>query len=150
MRFFWICWILTSENFYFNAFFIIQPVSTIVYTVQNIIINIFFIAIAIKHFQNIVHVRSAIIINIIVIILECIVVLIEFLIIDRWISFCVIAIIAQIKTRLEIEILFYIVRSTESAQERLISGENVNEIRENKFCHVFDFFLSHHRAEGLT
>jgi hypothetical protein len=108
LRVFWVRWILTGESYYFNVFFIIQPISTALFTVQNIIINIFFIIIAIKYFPNVVHVRSVVIVNIIVIILECVRILQEFLIPNQIITLSVIAIIAQIEVRLEIEILSYI------------------------------------------
>jgi hypothetical protein len=147
LRFFWIHWILTGETYYFNVFFIIQPITTILLTVQNILINIFFIVIAIKRFRNIVHIRFVVIVNLIVIVLECVVVLIEFLIIDGWIALCVISIVSQIKVRLEIDILAYIVQSAELARER---RETETETRNNKFCHAFDFFSSRSRAAGLT
>jgi hypothetical protein len=108
LRVFWVRWILTGESYYFNVFFIIQPISTALLTVQNIIINIFFIIIAIKYFPNVVHVRSVVIVNIIVIILECVRILQEFLIPNQIITLSIISIISQIEVRLEIEILSYI------------------------------------------
>ena len=103
--------------------------------------------IAIKHFWNVVHIKSAIIVNIVVTILDGVVVLIEFLSINAWISFCVIAIVAQIKVRLEIEILSCIV---ELVRERRVSDESETETRNNKFCHAFNFFLWRSRVAGLT
>jgi hypothetical protein len=131
LRFFWIRWILTGESYYFNVLFIVNPITTVLLTVENIIINVFFIVIAIKHFHNIVHIRSAVIVNIIVITLEGVKMLIEFLITNKLITMCIISIISQIKVRLEIEILFYIVQPT----ERHISGESETR-RNNKFCEV--------------
>jgi hypothetical protein len=115
LRFSWIKWVLTGESYYFNIIFIVQPIITTLYVVQCIVINIFFIVIAIKHFQNVFHIRCVVIVNIIVIVLGCVEVLIEILIINKWIVLCVISIVAQIRVRLEIEVLSYIV---ESARER--------------------------------
>jgi hypothetical protein len=131
LRFFWIRWLLTGESYYFNIFFIIQPITTILITIQNIAINIFFIVIAVKHFENVVYIRSVIIVNLIVIILECAVVLIEFLSIDIWITLCVISIVAQIKVRLEIDILSYIVKSAALAHEQSRHSEDESEM----LCH---------------
>jgi hypothetical protein len=142
LEFFWVCWILTDESYYLNVLHIILPTTTILLTVQNILINIFFIVIAIKHFQNVVHVRSVIVVNIIVIALECVVVVLEFSFTNRWILFSVRFIIAQIEVRLEIEILSYIVQS---ARERRVSDDE-SETR-NKFCY---FFLWRSRTAGLT
>jgi hypothetical protein len=150
LRFFWIGWILTGDYYYFDVYFIIQPITTTLLTIQSIVINIFFIVIAIKHFENVVHIRSVVIVNIIVIALECVKVLIEFLFTDGWIILCVIPIITQIKVRLEIDILSYIVQSVELARERRISGEDEPESRRNKFCIAINFFLSRTRASGLT
>jgi hypothetical protein len=149
LRYFFIRWILTGEKYYFYGFFIVQIITTIILTAQSIVINIFFIVIAIKHFEKIVDIRSAVIVNIIVIILECVVVLIEFIITDGWIVLCVISIVAQIKARLEIDILSYIVQSTESARERRASGEDESETERNRFLIALDFFSLRCRAVGL-
>jgi hypothetical protein len=105
LRFFVICWLLTGERYYFHALFIIVPIITVLLTVEYIVINIFFIVIAIKYFENVVQIRSVVIINIIVIILECAGGEILFLFADRWTILCIIHIILQIEVRLEIEIL---------------------------------------------
>jgi hypothetical protein len=118
LRFFWMRWLLTGGGYYFNAFFITQVVTIILCAVQTITINIFFIVMAIKRFENVVHIRSIVIVNIAVIILECALVLIGFLIIDTWIVFCVIAIVFQIKARLEIETLSCIVQSVRERRDR--------------------------------
>ena len=78
---------------------------------QNIVINVFFIVIAMKRHQNIVHVKSVIIVNIIVIILECLKITMEFLVDDKWVIASAIFVIGQIKVRLEIEILSYIIQT---------------------------------------
>jgi hypothetical protein len=111
-KYFWIRWILTNESYYqYIYYFIIFPISTCLLAAQNIVINIFFIVIAIKFFENIVHVKSTIIVNIIIIVLECLKLVIEFLVNDKWFLLFVTSVIAQIKVRLEIEILSYIVQS---------------------------------------
>lgn len=111
LRYFWISWILTSNNHYYKIFSVIQPISTILFTVQNVAINIFFIIVAIKTFEDVISIKHVIIVNIIVIIFECVVVIIEFLFVSTWIVWVVIAIVSQIRVRLEIDILVYIVRS---------------------------------------
>jgi hypothetical protein len=144
LRFFWIRWVLTGESYYFNKYYIVRPIPPLLFAVQNITINVFFIMIAIKHFQNVVHIKSVVIVSIVVTILDGVIVLIGFLIIDGWISFCVMAIVAQIKARLEIEILAYI---AEPAREQRSSREGLG-VSEN-FCQAFNFFLSRSRAAGL-
>jgi hypothetical protein len=147
LRSFWVRWILTGESEYFNQYFIVRPIATLLFTAENLIINIFFIMIAIKYFQNVVHIKFAVIVNIAVTILDGVVLLIEFLPINAWISFCTLAIVAQIKVRLEIVILSYIVQSV---RERRTSDEDQSVTEGNKFCHAFDFFLSRSRTAGLT
>jgi hypothetical protein len=146
---FQIRWILTHKSSDFNAFFIIQIITTIILTVQYISINMFFMAIAIKFFQNIFHTRCVIIVNIIVITLQCVAVLIQFLTINEWVVFSIISIIAQIIVRLEIEVLAYIVQSIESIRQQLTSDEYETE-PENNSCHTLEFFLLKKRAERIT
>jgi hypothetical protein len=137
LRFFWVHWILTGENFYYNAYYIIQPITTTLITVQGLIINACFIVIAIKHFQNIVHIRSVVVVNIIVSTVECTLVLVEFLTNDVWITLCVIAIVSQIKVRLEIDILAYIVKSAVSAQP--LNPQTVNCVEgTSRLCRGFE------------
>lgn len=148
LRYFWIRWILIGGNYYFHVYFIARIITSIIVAAEFTIINIFFIVIAIKHFENVVHIRSAVIVNIIVIVLQCVVVLIEIIVINQSIVLCVIFFVDQIKTRLEIEILSYIVQSIESTRERLISDE-YESVTENNSCHAFDFFSSRSRTAGL-
>lgn len=133
LKYFWIHSALSGGKDCFHVYYIIQPITTIAIAVQNIIINLFFIVMATKHFQNIVHIRCTIIVNIIVIIVECIVVVIEFLIGRQCsipnIIMTVISISDQIKIRLEIEILSYIVKSVSERRERFINNEE--NIRNN-------------------
>jgi hypothetical protein len=110
LKYFWIHWALTGESYYIY-FLIILPITTIVLAVQSIVINIFFIVTAMKRYENIVHVKSVIIVNIIVIMLECLRIVIEFLVIDKWAIAPARSVIDQIKIRLEIEILSYIVQT---------------------------------------
>jgi len=119
LKYFWIHWALTDQNYYVY-FSIILPITTIVIPVQNIVINIFFIVTATKRYENIVHVKSIIIVNIIVIILECLKIVMEFLVADKWVITTAICVIGQIKVRLEIEILSYIVQTV---RERICSQE---------------------------
>jgi hypothetical protein len=151
LRYYWIRSILAGGRYCFHIYHIIQPIVIIILTVEYIVINIFFIVIAIKHFQNIVHVRSAVIINLIVIALECAVVVIAFVVTEQCfmpnIILCVTAIVDQIKVRLEIEILSYIAQSVRE-RERCTRHETVTE--RNKFYHPLDFFLSRTGAAGLT
>jgi hypothetical protein len=147
--FFWIYWVLTGKKYDFNISFIVQLITTITLTAEFIIINIFFIMIAIKYFQDIVHIKSIIIVNIIAIIFECVALLVQFLISDQWIILSVTSIVPQIILRLEIVTLSYIVHSAEVVREQLINSEYESQIS-NKFCHIFDFFLSRIRATGLT
>jgi hypothetical protein len=150
LRYYWIRSVLAGGRYCFNIYHIIQPIVIIILTVEYIVINIFFIVIAIKHFQNIVHVRSAVIINLIVIVLECAVVVIAFVVTEQCfmpnIILCVITIVDQIKVRLEIEILSYIVQSVREPERR--TRQSVTE--RNKFFHPLDFFLSRTGAAGLT
>jgi hypothetical protein len=110
LTYFRIRWALTGEG-YDVYFLIILPISTTVLTAQNIIINIFFIVTAINRYENIIHVKSVIIVNTIVIIIECLKVIMEFLVVDKWLILSVISVVGQIKVRLEIEILSYIVQT---------------------------------------
>lgn len=133
LRYYWIRTIVTGGRYCYNMYHIIQPITTIILNTQYIVINIFFIVIAIKHFENIVHTRCAIIVNVIVIALECVMVAIEFIVPELCIILCVISIVDQIKVRLEIEILSYIVKSI---LERRISDEDqlVTEIHNSTGC----------------
>jgi hypothetical protein len=137
LRFFVVHWLLTGERYYFNALFIVQPIITVLLTVEYIVINIFFIVIAIKHFENIVQIRSIVIINLIVIALECVGGEILFLFTDKWITLCIIAIVSQTKVRLEIEILSYIVQSVRERRTEF-EGSPSEGVR-NKFCYFFCF-----------
>ena len=110
LKYFRIRWALADESYYLY-FFIILPITSTLLTVQNIVINVFFIAIAIKHFENIVHVKYVAIVNIIVIIIECLKVIMEFLVVNKWLVLFAISFISQIKVKLEIEILSYIVQT---------------------------------------
>ena len=110
LKYFRIHWALTGES-YDVYFVIILPITTIVLAVQNIVINIFFIAIAMKRYENIVHVKSVIIVNIIVIILECLKIVMEFLVVDKRVIASAISVDGQIKVRLEIVILSYIIQT---------------------------------------
>jgi hypothetical protein len=105
VRFFVVHWLLTGEEYYLHVLFIILPIITVLLTVEYIVINVFFIVIAIKYFENVVHIRFVVIINLIVIILECAGGEILFLFVDKWTILCIIHIILQIEVRLEIEIL---------------------------------------------
>lgn len=130
LRFFNIRWLLTGEKNYLDILFIIMPIITFILTVEYIIINIFFIIIAVKHFQKIIHVRFAVIINIIVIILECGGGEILILFVGDWglAILCVLSVIIQMEVRLEIEALSYIVQSIELTHERLRHDEHQNTI----------------------
>jgi hypothetical protein len=149
LRFFNIRWLLTGEEYYFHALFIVQPILTVLLTVEYIIINIFFIVIGIKHFENIIQIRSIVIINMIVIVLECAGGELLFLFMDKWIALCIIPIVYQTKVRLEIEILSYIAQSAHerhNPSQQLGFSEDQSVTEGNKFCH---FFLSRSRAAGL-
>jgi hypothetical protein len=61
-----------------------------------------------KKFENIINMKTVIIINIIAIILECIIVICEFLFVSTWL---VLSIFVQIQVRLELTVLVYIVES---------------------------------------
>jgi hypothetical protein len=112
LKYFWIHWALTGESYYVY-FIIILTTTTIVLTVQNIVINIFFIVTAMKSYENMVHVRSVIIVNIIVIMLECLRIVIEFLDVDKWAIWPARSVVDLVKVRLEIEILSYIVQTVQ-------------------------------------
>ena len=112
LKYFWIHWALTGENYHIY-FLIILTTTTVVLTVQNMVINIFFIVIAMKRYENMVHVRSVIIVNIIVIMLECLRIVIEFIDLDKWVIWPARSVVDLIKVRLEIEILSYIVQTVQ-------------------------------------
>jgi hypothetical protein len=143
---FWICWVATGESYYFNVFLIVEPIIIIIYAIQFIVINISFIVIGIKHFQNIIHIRFIVIVNIIITALICTIVLTRFLHINKMISFCVMSIISQIIVRLDIEILSCIAESVRERERRVSDDESETE-RNNKFCY---FFLWRSRTAGLT
>jgi hypothetical protein len=153
LRYFNIRWLLTGEEYYLHILFIIMPIITVLLTVEYIIINIFFIVVAIKHFENIVHIRHVVIINIIVIILECAGGEILLLFVDGWgwAILCILSIVIQIEVRLEIDILSYIARSVDSARERQTPGvdETETETEINNFCNVVNILLWRSRAAGL-
>lgn len=125
LRTFNIYWLLTNKKYYLNILFIILPIITFILTVEYVVINISFIILAIKHFENIIHIRSVIIINTIVIILECGGGEILFLFASNfmWSILCILSVIIQFEVRLEIEILSYIRQSIESTHERLTNDE---------------------------
>ena len=106
LRYFLIQWKLTNDNYYYNIFYIVRPIATSVFTAQGIVINVFFIILAKKKVENLIHVRNVIIINIIVILIECVVVTTEFLFSFDW---DLVAIVDQFKVRLELSVLDYIV-----------------------------------------
>lgn len=124
LRYFWTCSILTGKEYCFHIYFIIQIITTIILTVEYIAINLFFIVIATKHLQNIIHIRCVIIVNIIVIILECAILIIEFVMINKWIILCIVSISNQIKVRMEIEILSFIKKLIEIENRRLMNNEH--------------------------
>ena len=90
LRYFWIHTIVTGGSYCYNVYHIIQPITTIILNTQYILINLFFIVIAINHFQNIVHTRCAVIVNIIVIMIECVILAIEFFVPELCVILCVI------------------------------------------------------------
>lgn len=106
LRCFLVDWYLTRNDHDYRIYSIIQPIATVMFTIQNIAINVFFIILAKKKFENTIHVKNVIIINIIVILLECVVVTTEFLFLTTW---DLISTVAQIKVRLELSVLVYIV-----------------------------------------
>jgi hypothetical protein len=107
LRYFWTLWILTGDKYYFNIYYIIQPITSTLLAIEDISINVFFIIVAIKHFNTVIRVKN--------IILECVKVTVEFTLPDVWITSSVISIVIQIKTRLQIMVLANIVGS---ARER--------------------------------
>jgi len=112
LDYFWEKYYITYDIYFIYTYEkIVQPIETISLMVQNVVINIFFIILAIKIFENHIHIKVVIIVNIIIIILECIVVIIEFIFMSIWTIYSV---SYQIKIRLEILILVYIVESTHS------------------------------------
>jgi hypothetical protein len=116
LRYFWILSILTNDKYYFNIYYIIQPILSILLAIENIIINIFFVIIAIKKFDEIIHIKNIIIINVIAIILEIIKTIFEFVLpnYNILIASSVISIIYQIKIRLQIIVLSNIASSSRS------------------------------------
>ena len=104
LKYFWLNWMLTGNDY--KIYSIIQPISTIAFTVQDIAINVFFIVLAKKKFENIINLKIVIIINTIAIILELVVVICEFFFISTWF---VISIFIQIQVRLQLSVLVYIV-----------------------------------------
>jgi hypothetical protein len=108
LKYFWISWVLTSNSYYCHVYFIIQLTSTVCFTVQSVAINIFFAVVAVKKFEDVIHIRYVIIVSIIVIIIECLVATAEFVYLINWISWIIIAIGFQIRVRLEMGILAYI------------------------------------------
>ena len=122
LKYFRIHWALTGEGYY-TYFLIILPIITVVLAVQNIVINVFFIVIAMKRWQDIVHVKSVIIVNIIVIMLECLKVVMEFLVVDKWVIASGIFVVGQIRVRLEIEILSYITQTVRNSDRSVVLSE---------------------------
>jgi hypothetical protein len=147
LRYYWILSVLTGGRDCFHIYYIIQPITTIILDTQYIAINVFFVVVAIKYFQDIVHIRSAVIINLIVIAIECTVVVIAFVVTEQCfmpnIILCVISIADQIKVRLEIEILSYIVQL---ARERERHTRHVTVTERN----ILNIFSSRTGAAGLT
>lgn len=111
LKYFWICWILTSTRDCFYAAFIIELITIILLTAEYIVINTFFIVMAIKRFHHVVRIRYAIIVNIIMITL-CAITITGFVIIKQiFFILCIISMAYQIFVRLELEILSYIAKS---------------------------------------
>lgn len=116
-----IYWFIIDKKDY-NLIFIIFSVLTFAIVIEYIIINIFFIIVAIKRFDNIIHTKFVIIVNIIVIILGGGELLYLFISKWGWAVLCILPVIIQFEVRLEIEILSYITQSVESTREELIRG----------------------------
>lgn len=108
LRYFLIKWYLTHDNYYYHIFYIVRPTITTTFSIQNIIINVFFIILAKKKFTNLIYVRNVIIINIIVILIECVIVITEFLYPIVW-DFILIP--YQIMIKLELSVLDYIIET---------------------------------------
>jgi hypothetical protein len=109
LDYFWEKYFVTHDKYFIHTYdAIIQPIETIFLMIQNVVINIFFIILAIKNFESHIHIKYVIIINIIIIAVECVVVVIEFIFMSIWTIFSV---SYQIKIRLELIILVYIVES---------------------------------------
>lgn len=125
LRFFNVLWFITGKRYYLNILFIVMPIITFTLTMEYVVINIFFIIVAIKHFDEIIRIRYVIIINIIVMILEGAGGEVLFLFAGnwKWAVLCILSIIVQIEVRLEVNILSYIKESVESNRERLINDE---------------------------
>lgn len=106
LRYFEIKWYLTHNDYYYHTFYIIRPIFSSTLYIQNIIINVFFIILSNNKFRNLIHVRNVIIINIIVILIECTLLVTEFIYPSIWSG---IGIFYQIIVRLELSVLDYII-----------------------------------------
>lgn len=129
LSYFWVHTILINTENCFHIFHIIRPITTFILNVEFIIINLLFIMLAITYLENIVHTRCVVIVNIIVIAIQCTVVVIEFVFIKQCsvliIVLCIQFIFDQIKIRLEIEILSYIIQSVNERHEQCINNEDL-------------------------
>lgn len=124
LRYFWMHSVLVNADNCSHSFHIIlRSISATIINIY-IIINIFFIVVAITRFKKIFHIRCTIIVNIIIITLEGFLIVVEFAIIKQCfvlnLFLCVISISEIIKIRLEIEILSYIKKSV---QKQCINNE---------------------------
>jgi ABC-type multidrug transport system permease subunit len=70
----------------------------------------FFIVLAAKKHENIVHVKCVIIANVSAILLVCGIVTTQFVFLPAWVIYIVVSVICQIITRIEIEALAHIVQ----------------------------------------
>lgn len=106
LRYFLIKWQLTGDDYYFNICYILQPTATTALTVQSVAINVFFIIVAKRKFEKLVDITAVAIVNIIVILIECALLTCEFIFLSTW-NFMAFA--YQIKARLELSVLVYII-----------------------------------------
>ncbi|KAH6704190.1 hypothetical protein BKA61DRAFT_680441 [Leptodontidium sp. MPI-SDFR-AT-0119] len=103
---------LTKDQHFYRVAYILQLTGIVILMVQDVIINVFFVMVARKNFSDVIHIRSVIAVNMMVITLQIASVVLTFLFfyIDNSVLKAI-PVIEPIKVRLEIMILAYIAES---------------------------------------
>lgn len=120
LKYFWVIWILTGK--YYSEASIILRATIGLTIIQNIIINILFIVVAKRKFENTIHLKYVVIVNVILIMIECIILASSFLLFSSW---DLGSIMFQISIRLEITVLVYIVKPHVQIPEEQLSIINI-------------------------
>jgi hypothetical protein len=107
LKYFWLSWVLTGNDY--KIYIIIQTITIVAcFGVQDIAINVFFMVLAKKKFDNIHNIRNVFIINTIAIGINILIIMCELFLVSTWV---LVPVFIQIQVRLELTVLVYIVET---------------------------------------